>query len=221
MIENRNFWELTNQAIEYPVEVDLLQIYCLFDSMISQTLDSRKLEVAASGILLIAKLLQQRSEWLLETELSGGVEVEPEFDFSCVLRQTMRLDFSDLEDPLPPPKKRGKRKEPVLKEMSAQLSAEIDRAVEAAEKESNPTEIAHSEDIRAWAARLDKAFCHAQENTETIPFVHLVELTGLQPVELWMALLWSGNCALASRADEFYHSCDEALVVNYSHSQLL
>jgi hypothetical protein len=93
------------------------------------------------------------------------------------------------------------KKEPVLKQMSAQLRAEIEKAVEAAEKQSDPTKIAHSEDIGAWAARLDKAFYHAQENTETIPFVHLLELMGLQPVELWMALLWSGNYALESRAD--------------------
>jgi chromatin segregation and condensation protein Rec8/ScpA/Scc1 (kleisin family) len=218
MIKSGNFWKLTNQAIEYPLEGDLSEIYYLFDSMISQTLDSKKLEVAASGILLIAKLLQQRSEWLLQTELSGGVEMEPEFDFSSVLRQTMRLDFSDLEQPLPAPKKHGKRKEAVLQEMSAQLCAEIEKAVEAAEKKSDPTKIAHSEDIGAWAARLDKAFLHAQGNTETITFIHLLELTGLQAVELWMALVWSGNYALASTEDEFYHSCDEALLVNYSRS---
>ena len=196
-------WEVLKEATISPDEADLGQLLDGLDEALLELDTVGQLQVAAEAISQIAQVFCDRSTLAfeeLEATNSDEGPVMPTESFDRYVRQTMEVDFEQFVEPLASlPRKSQERQEiaegdsvvgeldqaAVLQVLDQQMSQEPE--LTEAEIFNRTLEIAHDEDVSAWAEAI--AHWMRQQPMSSVRLMELQQALPLPLVEIWLALL--------------------------------
>ena len=209
-VRQLELWEELRSAQAMPEQVNVVTLLDAMEEAIAQTPETDRLQVVGEALLRVAELCAARSDILItQWEAAYRDPIVDRGFFGDVVRQTMAVDLSDLMEPAPPRKQRKARS---ASHPQGSIAAPVEKAAvlalveqwetEAQTQQQQVLDVAHSEDVTAWA-RAIAAWLQAAPS----PRVSLSELSkglGMEWIEVWLGVLLGGF--ELEQAGEFYQS---------------
>jgi hypothetical protein len=193
-----NLWNNLEAAAAQPLAANMNDLWQELEAAIAPVPQQLKLQIAAQAILRIAQIHASRAQRLLDDwEEIKEYDDEPVLNedmLAGMLRQTMVLDLDALLEP-PPYYPRSSTSNPKsvagVVDKVAMLEVLDQMAVLQSEQAQDPTQVAHSEDISAWAGAISQWMKHITSTGEAITLIGLQQLLEIPLIEVWLGLLLS------------------------------
>lgn len=210
-----DLWHNLSAAAASPLAANMDDLWQQLETAIAPLPQQLQLATVAEAILKIAQIHADRAQSLLDdweqtNECDDGPVLNEDM-LTGLLRQTMTLDLDALlSDPPYYPRSSNSNSKSVagVVDKTAMLDALTGMAAGALD-ESDPSQIAHAEDISAWVGAISDYF--ASRQVQNLPMVELVQNvqypaqkhpdSGSRLVKTWLALLLGG---FRLQQQEFY-----------------
>ncbi len=192
-----NLWGNLEQAATAPESANLGKLWQQLEAAIAPLPQQLKLQIAAQAILRIAQIHASRAQRLLDDwEDADNCDFGPVLDedmLAGMMRQTMTLDLDALlEEPPYYPRSSTSNPKSVagVVDKLAMLQVLHEMAALQSEQAQDPTQVAHSEDISAWAGAISQWMKHTSTG-KAITLIGLQQSLEIPLIEVWLGLLLS------------------------------
>jgi hypothetical protein len=210
-----DLWNNLSAAAAAPLAANMNQLWQDLEVAIAPLPQQLQLAIVPEAILRIAQIHAERAQSLLDdweaTDECDDGPILNEDILAPMLRQTMTLDLDALLEPPPLyPRSSHSNFQSIVGVVDKAAMLDVLDGMAAERIDEDPNQVAHVEDISAWARAIAEYF--SSRRVQSLPLLELVQKVqypaqkrpdlGLQLVKTWMALLLGG---FRLEQQEFYN----------------